>query len=68
MKNLLTVGLTTLLTISSVDAQKLHSINGNANTYSIVAYDKNNNQMGVAVQSHYFGVGSIVTWAEPGGF
>jgi len=35
-------------------------------TYSIVAYDKENNQMGVAVQSHYFGVGSIVTWAEPG--
>ena len=35
-------------------------------TYSIVAYDKENNQMGVAVQSHYFGVGAIVTWAEPG--
>ena len=38
----------------------------NANTYSIVAYDKENNLMGVAVQSHYFGVGAIVTWAEPG--
>lgn len=37
-----------------------------ANTYSIVAYDKETNQMGVAVQSHYFGVGSIVTWAKPG--
>ncbi|TFB09784.1 DUF1028 domain-containing protein [Candidatus Marinimicrobia bacterium MT.SAG.2] len=35
-------------------------------TYSIVAFDKENNQMGVAVQSHYFGVGAIVTWAEPG--
>ncbi|MCH7619495.1 MAG: DUF1028 domain-containing protein [Candidatus Marinimicrobia bacterium] len=66
MKKLLMVSLTALITISSVDAQKLHSINGNANTYSIVAYDKINNQMGVAVQSHYFGVGSIVTWAEPG--
>ena len=35
-------------------------------TYSIVAFDKENNQMGVAVQSNYFGVGEIVTWAEPG--
>ena len=35
-------------------------------TYSIVAYDKENNQMGVAVQSHWFSVGSSVPWAEPG--
>ena len=35
-------------------------------TYSIVAYDAESNQLGVAVQSHYFGVGRIVTWAEPG--
>jgi len=37
-----------------------------ANTYSIVAYDPHLNQLGVAVQSHYFGVGSLVPWAEPG--
>lgn len=35
-------------------------------TFSIVAYDQQNNQIGVAVQSHWFSVGSIVTWAEPG--
>ena len=35
-------------------------------TYSIVAYDKENQQMGVAVQSHWFSVGSVVSWAEPG--
>ncbi|MCX6581076.1 MAG: DUF1028 domain-containing protein [Candidatus Aminicenantes bacterium] len=35
-------------------------------TYSIVAYDKENGQMGVAVQSHWFSVGSSVTWAESG--
>lgn len=35
-------------------------------TYSIVAYDKENGQIGVAVQSHWFSVGSIVSWAEPG--
>lgn len=36
------------------------------NTYSIVAYDSVNGQMGVAVQSHWFSVGSVVTWAEAG--
>jgi uncharacterized Ntn-hydrolase superfamily protein len=35
-------------------------------TYSIVAYDKKNGQIGVAVQSHWFSVGSLVPWAEPG--
>ncbi len=35
-------------------------------TYSIVARDPENGQLGAAVQSHYFGTGSIVTWAMPG--
>src|SRR3954468_15706747 len=35
-------------------------------TYSIVARDAQTNQLGVAVQSHYFNVGSIVPWAEAG--
>jgi uncharacterized Ntn-hydrolase superfamily protein len=35
-------------------------------TYSIVARDAETGQMGVAVQSHYFGVGAVVTWAEAG--
>jgi uncharacterized Ntn-hydrolase superfamily protein len=33
-------------------------------TYSIVARDPATGQLGVAVQSHYFCVGGIVTWAE----
>jgi uncharacterized Ntn-hydrolase superfamily protein len=33
-------------------------------TYSIVARDPATGEMGVAVQSHWFSVGSIVTWAE----
>jgi len=37
-----------------------------AHTYSIVARDQETGQLGVAVQSHYFSVGSIVTWAEAG--
>lgn len=37
-----------------------------AHTYSIVALDPDTGDLGVAVQSHYLGVGSVVTWAEPG--
>ncbi len=35
-------------------------------TFSIVARDPATGQMGVAVQSHWFAVGQIVTWAEAG--
>jgi uncharacterized Ntn-hydrolase superfamily protein len=35
-------------------------------TYSIVARDPVTGEMGVAVQSHWFGVGSVVAWAEAG--
>jgi uncharacterized Ntn-hydrolase superfamily protein len=35
-------------------------------TYSIVARDPDTGEVGAAVQSHWFSVGSIVTWARPG--
>lgn len=35
-------------------------------TYSIVARDPETGELGVAVQSHYFSVGSVVPWARPG--
>ncbi len=35
-------------------------------TYSIVARDPKTGDFGVAVQSHWFSVGSLVTWAEAG--
>jgi uncharacterized Ntn-hydrolase superfamily protein len=35
-------------------------------TYSIVARDPATGQLGVAVQSHWFSVGSVVPWAEAG--
>ncbi|MFQ5648735.1 MAG: DUF1028 domain-containing protein [bacterium] len=35
-------------------------------TYSIVARDPETGELGVAVQSHWFSVGSLVTWAEAG--
>jgi uncharacterized Ntn-hydrolase superfamily protein len=37
-----------------------------AGTYSIVARDPDSGELGAAVQSHWFSVGSIVTWARPG--
>jgi len=35
-------------------------------TFSIVARDPDTGQLGVAVQSHWFSVGSVVPWAEAG--
>jgi uncharacterized Ntn-hydrolase superfamily protein len=49
-----------LLAPATVDAQ------GPVHTYSIVARDPETGDMGVAVQSHWFSVGSVVTWGEAG--
>jgi uncharacterized Ntn-hydrolase superfamily protein len=35
-------------------------------TYSIVAHDPPTGEVGVAVQSHWFSVGSVVSWARAG--
>lgn len=35
-------------------------------TYSIVAHDPATGELGAAVQSHWFSVGSLCTWARPG--
>ena len=35
-------------------------------TYSIVAREPETGEMGVAVQSHWFSVGTVVTWGEAG--
>ena len=37
-----------------------------AHTYSIVARDPDTGEMGVAVQSHWFSVATLVSWAEAG--
>ncbi len=46
--------------LSSASPDKL------AHTYSIVARNPETGKMGVAVQSHWFSVGSLVSWAEAG--
>ena len=35
-------------------------------TYSIIAFDPETREFGVAVQSHWFSVGSLVPWAQAG--
>jgi len=35
-------------------------------TYSLVAFDPASGECGVAVQSHWFSVGGLVTWGAPG--
>jgi uncharacterized Ntn-hydrolase superfamily protein len=35
-------------------------------TYSIVAFDPSTGELGAAVQSHWFSVGSLCVWARPG--
>ncbi len=47
-------------------AQLFYSSEPLAHTYSIVARDPKTGEMGVAVQSHWFSVGSIVSWGEAG--
>lgn len=42
------------------------SLRAPIHTYSIIARDPATGEMGVAVQSHWFSVGSLVTWGEAG--
>ena len=55
-----------LLAMQQLCAQ-MHKVNEPlAHTYSIVARDENTGEMGVGVQSHWFSVGTAVSWAEAG--
>jgi len=63
MKRLKTATLLMLLIgITSVFAEPLRPVH----TFSIVARDAATGEIGVAVQSHWFSVGSVVPWAEAG--
>ena len=67
-KDLLASFLTALLSAVSVTAIAAGDFEPRrpVHTYSIVARDAETGQLGVAVQSHWFSVGSGVLWAEPG--
>jgi uncharacterized Ntn-hydrolase superfamily protein len=51
-----------MLTTLSLTDGKIRPVS----TYSIVAFDGETGQLGVAVQSHWFSVGPIVPWVESG--
>lgn len=55
-----------VLIVASIPAQTFFGSEPLAHTYSIVARDPQTGEMGVAVQSHWFSVGSIVAWGEAG--
>lgn len=58
-------GVMMLLQTNLAPAQQIYA-DRLAHTYSIVARDTTTGEMGVAVQSHWFSVGSLVGWAEAG--
>ena len=66
MKRLLALASVLLVTANSVLAQPGPSTGRPVHTFSIVARDSAAGLIGVAVQSHWFSVGSMVTWAEAG--
>lgn len=53
-------------TAEPVAADATHQPTRPVATYSIVARDPATGQLGVAVQSHWFQVGTVVPWAEAG--
>jgi uncharacterized Ntn-hydrolase superfamily protein len=55
-----------LLTTSLSKAQVYNSKQPLAHTFSIVARDEQTGEMAVGVQSHWFSVGTTVSWAEAG--
>ena len=63
-----TAALLLLLAALSAHAEEAGVVRAppRAHTYSIVARDPDTGEMGVAVQSHWFSVGSVVSWAEAG--
>lgn len=62
--------LVLILTLSSywiqLKAQTMKKSEPLAHTYSIVARDEKTGELAVAVQSHWFSVGTVVSWAEAG--
>ena len=60
------VVILSILLVTEVRAQLFKNGDGLAHTYSIVARDEKTGDMAVGVQSHWFSVGTSVSWAEAG--
>jgi len=61
-----TAAVLLLIVSVSINAQQPYGNNPLVHTYSIVAMDPETGDIGVAVQSHWFSVGSLVIWGEAG--
>lgn len=68
MHRILVTFIVSMLVMSGVQAGEGSApVTGRpVHTYSIVARDPESGQLGVAVQSHWFSVGSLVPWAQAG--
>ena len=67
MKNIIALSITVFACLpSNTPAAEISKPLRPVHTYSIVARDAETGELGAAVQSHWFSVGSIVIWAEPG--
>ena len=64
--NVISLILIVICLTSELPAQFIYGENPLVSTFSIVARDPETGEMGVAVQSHWFSVGSIVSWGEAG--
>jgi uncharacterized Ntn-hydrolase superfamily protein len=65
-RRLLALLLPWILCSPSLFSQSERERSRPVHTFSIVAKDTINGELGVAVQSHWFNVGSLVPWAEAG--
>lgn len=66
MKTFKVIFLNFLILVSITYSQVFEKANPLVHTYSIVAYDSTTGEIGVAVQSHWFSVGTVVSWGEAG--
>lgn len=63
---LLTLAFLSLQPVTGVAGQPVDETPQNIATFSVVAYDPATGEVGVAVQSKFFAVGSVVPYAEAG--
>lgn len=68
MKKFISVIILVILIVAPCLGEKIieKDLSRPIHTYSIVARDPDNGQLGVAVQSHWFSVGALVPWVEAG--
>ncbi len=66
MKKISTITVIGFLCYFKVDAQFFKKDTGLAHTFSIVARDPVTGEIAVGVQSHWFSVGTAVSWGEAG--